>query len=212
MPHCTAEAVISVLLSIFSFWGLPKKLVSDNGPPFSSNTYKQFCTKFDIKLLYSPVSHPQSNAQVERSVQICKKALKKLCLATPEPSSPQWQNLLSQFLFCYLNTPTTTHNKTPNQLLLSYTPRTLLTNLHPRLHASSFTPVLPFKDGDYVYVKIGSAPVLKALVVRSLSATRYLVSVEGVLKKKSIVIKCLMHHEVLPCFIVLLMILLLNIV
>jgi len=118
MLRSTAEAVISVLLSIFAFWGLPKKLVSDNGPPFSSKAYKQFCTNYDIELCYSPVSHPECNAQAERSVQICKKALLKLCSANPDSSATQWQDLISRFLLCYLNTPTTTHNKTPNQLLI----------------------------------------------------------------------------------------------
>ena len=118
MSRCNADAVVAELLKIFAFWGLPQKLVSDNGPPFTSNAYKSFCTRFDIELMYSPAYHPQSNAQAERSVQICKKALAKLCSSTSELSPVQFQDAISKFLFAYLNTPSTTTNKTPNQLLL----------------------------------------------------------------------------------------------
>jgi len=97
-------------------------------------------------------------------------------------SPEQWPDLIAKFLLAYLNTPSTVHGKTPNQLLLSYTPRTLLTNLHPQVQ-THVSPTLPFKDGDTVYLKIGTAPVLKGVVLRSLSPTRYLVSVEGVYKK-----------------------------
>jgi len=183
MPKTDAQSVISELQKIFAFWGLPRKMVSDNGPPFSSQEYKHFCTRLDIILAYSPVSHPESNAQVERSVQIVKKSLKKLCASKPHLSVHQWPKALANFLFAYLNTPTTTNGKSPNQMLLSYLPRTLMTIIHPRLNSSSISPVLPFKEGDHVFLRIGLSPVMKGIVVRALSATRYLCSVEGVYKK-----------------------------
>jgi len=78
LESCNADLMILVLLHIFAFWGLPTKMVSDNGPPFTSDAYKQFCTKYDIQLIYSPHYHPKSNS-AERSVQTCKKALQKIC-------------------------------------------------------------------------------------------------------------------------------------
>jgi len=175
MPKTDAQSVISELQKIFAFWGLPRKLVSDNGPSFSSQEYKQFCTKLDIILAHSPVSHPESNAQVER-----KKGLKKLCASKPDLSLHQWPKALANFLFAYLNTPTTTNGKSPNKMLLSYLPRTLMTIIYPRLDSSSICPVLYFKEGDHVFLRIGLSPVMKGIVVRALSATRYLCSVERV--------------------------------
>jgi len=162
---------------------LPHKLVSDNGPHFSFQDYKQFCTRLDIILAYSPVSHPESNAQVERFVQIVKKSLKKLRASKLDLSLHQWPTAFANFLFSHLNTPATFNGKSPNQMLLSYLPRTLMKIIYPRLNSSSISPVLPFKEGDHVFSRIGLSSVMKGIVVRALSATRYMCSVEGVYKK-----------------------------
>jgi len=63
MFRTDSESVTSLLLQIFAFWDLPQKIVSNNGPPFNSNSYKQSCTFYDIALAYSPPCHPQSNSQ-----------------------------------------------------------------------------------------------------------------------------------------------------
>ena len=125
-----AASVIASLLNIFAFWGLPSKIVSDIGPPFNSNEYHNFCTSLDISVAFSPIHRPQSNSVAERSVQICKKLLKKLESSHPKASISDWQTILSEFLSEYLNTPSTTFGKSPNQVL-SFSPRTPLSNLHP---------------------------------------------------------------------------------
>jgi len=106
----------------------------------------------------------------------------KICSSNQNVSSDQWPILISRFLLAYLNIPSTVAGKSPNQLLLSYTPRTMISNLHPTVE-SPVTATLPFKDGDSVNLKIGNAPILKGIVIRSLSPTRYLVSVAGIYKK-----------------------------
>jgi len=126
-----AASVIASLLNIFAFWGLSSKIVSDNGPPFNSNEYRDFCTSLDISVAFSPINHPQSNSVAERSVQICKKLLKKLESSHPKASTSDWQTILSKVLFAYLNDPSTTLGKSPKQVLLSFSPRTPLSNLHP---------------------------------------------------------------------------------
>ena len=72
LPKCTAEVVIDRWLCIFSAWGYPLKLCADNGPPFHSTDFVQFCTEHAIELVFSPIYHPQSNYHVERMVQIVK--------------------------------------------------------------------------------------------------------------------------------------------
>ena len=39
----TAEAIISKLKHIFAAQGLPKRIVSDNGPQFVASEFQQFC-------------------------------------------------------------------------------------------------------------------------------------------------------------------------
>ncbi|KAK3920898.1 hypothetical protein KUF71_010135 [Frankliniella fusca] len=77
MEHTRAIDVITVLSTIFSIWGDPSSLVSDNGPPFDSVEFVDFLTSRDIVLIHSPAYHPESNGYAERSVQIAKKSLEK---------------------------------------------------------------------------------------------------------------------------------------
>ena len=43
MKSTTASKTVEVLRSLFSRFGIPHQLVSDNGPQFVSDEYKQFC-------------------------------------------------------------------------------------------------------------------------------------------------------------------------
>ena len=42
-------------------FGIPRSIVSDNGPQFHSRIYRDFCQELKIKNLYSTPRYPQSN-------------------------------------------------------------------------------------------------------------------------------------------------------
>lgn len=63
-----ANEIILKLKEIFSIYGLPVEIVSDNGPPFSSSEFNAFCQANGIKSIKSPPYHPQSNGSAERGV------------------------------------------------------------------------------------------------------------------------------------------------
>lgn len=65
------------LKQIFSVFGLPAEIVADNGPPFNSSEFNNFCQVNGIKLINTPPYHPQSNGSAERAVQTVKKGLEK---------------------------------------------------------------------------------------------------------------------------------------
>ena len=69
--------MISHLKSIFARYGIPKVLVSDNGPQFVSFQFKEFCKVYDIKHTPSSLEYPQSNELAENSVKTAKRLLKK---------------------------------------------------------------------------------------------------------------------------------------
>ena len=48
-------------------FGIPRSIVSDNGPQFDSRVYRNFCQELKIKNLYSTPRYPQSNGLVEAS-------------------------------------------------------------------------------------------------------------------------------------------------
>ncbi|KAL3086172.1 hypothetical protein niasHS_009108 [Heterodera schachtii] len=67
MKTTNAAATIDVLNKIFHRYGALKELVSDNGPPFSSYEFRQFCKSKGIKHTFSPPYQPHSELFLGRS-------------------------------------------------------------------------------------------------------------------------------------------------
>ncbi|XP_063635188.1 uncharacterized protein K02A2.6-like [Cydia splendana] len=72
-----SENVISELKYIFRRHGIPKIIMSDNGPEFSSNLFKEFSLNWKFHHITSSPGYAQSNGQVERSIQTMKNIIKK---------------------------------------------------------------------------------------------------------------------------------------
>ena len=68
----TQETVKIYLSQIFARFGIPKTLVSDNGPEFVSGDLKQGWESLGIKKMESPVYHPRANGLAETAVQTVK--------------------------------------------------------------------------------------------------------------------------------------------
>ena len=71
--------------SIFARYGIPKTIVSDNGPQYSSLQFKQFCKEYNIKHNPSSPEYPKSNGLVENSIKNIKKMLKEAKKADNDP-------------------------------------------------------------------------------------------------------------------------------
>ncbi|XP_039757393.1 uncharacterized protein K02A2.6-like [Pararge aegeria] len=77
MSTKTASNTTLKLKEIFSRFGICRVLVSDNGPPFSSEEFKLFLKNNGIKHVTSAPYHPASNGEVENAVRTVKRSLKK---------------------------------------------------------------------------------------------------------------------------------------
>ncbi|XP_063636147.1 uncharacterized protein K02A2.6-like [Cydia splendana] len=77
MQSTTAKSVIKVLRETFARFGLPREVVSDNGPPFTSHEYNSFMSHNRIKVTFAAAYHPASNGAAEAAVKLCKRAIKK---------------------------------------------------------------------------------------------------------------------------------------
>ena len=75
MKSTTVTKTIDELRCLFSRWGTPEQIVSDNGPQFKSNEFKQFSSENGITHLTTAPYFPATNGQAERFVQTIKKAL-----------------------------------------------------------------------------------------------------------------------------------------
>ncbi|XP_061717584.1 uncharacterized protein K02A2.6-like [Cydia pomonella] len=112
MARTTAGAVITELRATFARFGLPRELVSDQGPPFTSNEFKHFLETNGIKQSFSPTYHPASNGAAENAVKLCKRAISKAFRDRTDVDAA-----LQTYLMTYRNSIHSTTGESPAMLL-----------------------------------------------------------------------------------------------
>lgn len=120
----TAQKVISVLQNLFTVFGIPTLLVSDNGPPFGSQRLDEFFKSLGIKYMKSPPYHPPSNGVAEKYVSSVKNVFKKFVLGSERTMSIQ--DKINKFLLHQRTTPSTVTKRAPLDLIFKYKPKTML--------------------------------------------------------------------------------------
>ena len=128
MSNITAPVTTDTLRSIFATHGLPDTVVSDNGPTFTSEVFKEFVEKNGIRHILTAPYHPASNGLAERAVETLKDGLRKMTGHTLETK-------LARFLFQYRITPHTTTGLPPAEMLLGRKPKSHLDLLRPDVGA-----------------------------------------------------------------------------
>ncbi|KAI2660949.1 hypothetical protein H4Q32_008646 [Labeo rohita] len=118
MTSTTAEKMIEVLRNLFSHYGLPEVLVSDNGPQFVSQEFANVLKANHVKHIHSTLYHLATNGQAKRFVQSLKQALKA------SKGSSTLQKRLETFLLTYRNRPHPTTKESPSLLFLGRQLRT----------------------------------------------------------------------------------------
>jgi hypothetical protein len=145
MESTTAHVTLTVLRNMFARYGLPNEVVSDNGPQFIANEFKEFLKKNCIKHTLCPPYHPASNGLAERHVQTFKNMYKKY------KGVQDVHHIVADILFRYRNMPHSTTGTTPAELFLKRTPRTRLSLLKPSLQRNvelSQAKAKLYKDGS----------------------------------------------------------------
>ena len=59
-----------------SRFGVPNRIITDNGSQFTSNLFKTYCSNHGTQICYTSVAHPRSNGQAERTNAEVLKGLK----------------------------------------------------------------------------------------------------------------------------------------
>ena len=72
--HPTSTSTIDALRLLFSRFGVPKTIVSDNGTQFTSKEFEEFCKALSIEHLTIAIYDPRSNGLAERFVDTFKRA------------------------------------------------------------------------------------------------------------------------------------------
>ena len=117
IANTTTTAVIKYLTDVFSIFGLPETIVSDNGVQFKSSEFEQWCKAYNIKHIGTATYHPASNGCVERFNGTLKGFIHK--------NEGISDAALAKFLLTYRNTPHRTTARCPSELLLGRRARLL---------------------------------------------------------------------------------------
>ena len=96
MKSTTTSATTTELRCLFSCYGLPEQLVSDNGPQFAADEFQSFLKSNGVKHIRCALYHLSCNGAVEHLVQTFKKAMQ----ASSKSDSPFNQRLMN-FLLTY---------------------------------------------------------------------------------------------------------------
>ena len=116
-----AKSTINCFNRIFATHGLPRTIVSDNGPPFQSEELRQYMISNGITHRKITPLWPQANAEAETFM----KPLTK-CLQTAAIENKDWKQELQKFLFIYRATPHCTTKIPPATALFGRNIRTKL--------------------------------------------------------------------------------------
>ena len=78
ISFATEKVVVDFLFTeIFTRFGVPREIVSDNGPQFISNLVQGVMEQYKIRHRKSTPYHPQENDQVESTNKVIKSILTK---------------------------------------------------------------------------------------------------------------------------------------
>ena len=189
----TTLSTIKSLREIFSRFGVPKIIVSDNGTQFASKKFEAFCYSNNIIHAKSTLYHPKTNGLAERAVRTFKGRMK-----ASKGSAADWELRLQRFLIAYRNTPQKSTGRAPAELLIGRKIRTKLDLLKPdvsknidkalieqKLHHDKHAKPKIFTTGQHVWVQnITGKGYQAGKVVKCNSEHSYLVEINGRVVKK----------------------------
>ena len=110
----TTSMAISELLTdqVFTRYGLPKYILSDNGPQFISNLFQDFCKTLKIQQKLTANYHPQSN-MTER----VNRSLKPLIAIYAQRQPQSWDREIQKLAFAIRTSINDTTGETPAFLM-----------------------------------------------------------------------------------------------
>lgn len=121
LPDKTTVSVACALkASVFTHYGTPETLLSDNGTEFVSETINLLCKAYNIKKVQTAPYHPASNGLVERVNREINKLLK---LYVGQSGHSNWDTYMCDFQLAINNTYNKSIGDTPFFVLYGYDSR-----------------------------------------------------------------------------------------
>jgi hypothetical protein len=123
--HKTATAkdtATLILAHVVKLHGIPRSIVSDRDPRFTSHFWKALCDMLDTKLLMSTANHPETDGQTERANRTMAECLRSYV----DSSEDEWHTRLPMVEFAINSAQNASIKTSPFEADLGYIPTTPL--------------------------------------------------------------------------------------
>jgi transposase InsO family protein len=113
MVSITQGAAVAFLNSIVCRFGVPSRIITDNGTKFTSRLFQEYCKGIGTQLCFASVAHPRSNDQVERANAEILRGLKTRTYDYLKKHGANWVSELPSVLWGNWTTPSRATGETP---------------------------------------------------------------------------------------------------
>jgi transposase InsO family protein len=111
--NITKASATAFLKPIVCRFGVPKRVITDNGTQFTSQYFQEYYEDIGIQLCFALVAHPRSNGQVERANAKILRGLKIRTYYDLEKHGAKWADHLPSVLWGNRTTPSRAIGETP---------------------------------------------------------------------------------------------------
>ena len=141
----STKNAIEFLTNYTAQYGIPKQIRTDPGTVFTSEKFKAFCDRFQIKHMTCPIRDHRGNGKIERLIRTINERLRtnKNIVLKREKSG------LSEILYA-LRTGQKADGKSPFEKLYGRKPNTVKSNVVERIkNVSETEPKVTFSPSDF---------------------------------------------------------------
>nr|ABA95702.1 retrotransposon protein, putative, unclassified [Oryza sativa Japonica Group] len=107
------HSALKFIKGIKARFGVPNRIITDNGTQFTSELFGDYCEDMGIKLCFASPAHPRSNGQVERANAEILKGLKTKTFNILKKHGDSWIEELPAVLWANRTTPSRATGETP---------------------------------------------------------------------------------------------------
>jgi transposase InsO family protein len=111
--NITQGAAVAFLKSIVCRFGVPRRIITDNGTHFTSRIFQEYCEGISTQLCFASMAHPRSNGQVERANAEILRGLKTRTYDCLKKHGANWVSELPSVLWGNRTTPSRATGETP---------------------------------------------------------------------------------------------------
>ena len=100
-----AQLVIKFLKGLLCRFGVPARVITNNGTQFTSRAFMQYVHALGIKISFASIAHPRSNEQAKRAKSEVLRGLKTRTFDKLQKCGKRWIDKLLVVLWSLRTTP-----------------------------------------------------------------------------------------------------------